>query len=167
MGIKEQHPELYEKAIELWKTKGWGKRRIAKFLNIPVSTVGSWLYKAKDPERYKALKRAWFHRYKITHIEQLREKWRKYRTSEGGWHHIKKFLQDKLGDTCILCGRKGKIHYHYIHNSKHSKKPSFYKEHISEFVPLCPSCHIMVGKMHFLFGFTWAEIMELKRVRGR
>ena len=48
----EERIELYNQAMELRKTKGWGKTRIAKVLNLSDSAVKEWLYFGSKPGNY-------------------------------------------------------------------------------------------------------------------
>jgi len=47
----EERIRLYDQAMELRKTMGWGKVRIGNSLGINVGAVGKWLYKGTNPRR--------------------------------------------------------------------------------------------------------------------
>jgi len=45
----ERKIEFYDQAMKLKREKGWGFRRIAKFLNLSKATVSGWIYCGKKP----------------------------------------------------------------------------------------------------------------------
>lgn len=89
-----ERKELYNQAMEIREEKGWGKRKIARELGIPETTVGSWLYMGSSPK-------------KVTNPDGKPEKTvpekelrKKYLDEEKSLREIAKELEACLGTVC-------------------------------------------------------------------
>jgi hypothetical protein len=76
-------------------------------------------------------------------------------------------INQKLGEKCIICGKKiGKINCHEIHGKRHILSSYYILTHIEDFVRLCNKCHQV---LHVLSELSDSEINEIvimaKRLR--
>lgn len=47
----EERMNLYNQALKIREKKGWGKYRISEKMDVSPSTIGSWIYEGRRPDR--------------------------------------------------------------------------------------------------------------------
>ena len=89
-------------------------------------------------------------------------------TIQKGQKKMRQKVINLLGCRCALCGRecqegdaRGPFGLQF-HEKNHKRHPScdwwYILKHITDFIPLCHRCHIIVTQMHVVFGVTFDEL---------
>ena len=135
------HKEYLKRKSKEWREKN--KEKSKKYFHDRYERL-------KDTPEFKKKIRESQKRYYLSHKKEILEKGRKWK------QHKREMIKEKLGTTCIICGKKpNRISYHEIHGKPHdSKSITYILKHLEDFVPLCGRCHIAI---HFYANFHLKE----------
>ena len=85
---------------------------------------------------------------------------------------IRRLIDQKLGDTCFICGGRVNLAAHRIDGKRHTKLLSLSLKTVQKqldsglYVRLCYACHKATHWCMTRLGFTWEKIVDLYWLHG-